>query len=300
MEVCPMAAPAQPTAPVLYKGTNRHLVIPACLLTPNDLRRLYRLLEQKAKEAADRQVTAMTLLAGQTQAQFDQSKMSVRESLSLTLRLQTKSGSWVGGHSIDPLEDEQLLDGITKIEFDSCFLFRLRFNNATPNNTFLVVIDLVRPGVLDFGADPMQNASLATISGVDVTWANGLYAELESFFEQSTTRRGWLHLRQSYTVLLILFGLPLSFEVVYHLDRMMRRKAALPEALSVAVYVYVVLVVVFLFRIIFNYGRWVFPKVELDAPRQHVGVRHRVAISALVLMVIGALVKAALRLCGIG
>jgi hypothetical protein len=281
-----MAAPPQPTAPILFKGTNRQFVIPACLLRPNDLRRLYRLLEQKAKEAADRQVAAMTLPQGQTQVDFDRFKTSVRETLVLNLRLQTKSGSWVGGQAIDPLEDEQLLDGITRIEFDSCFLFRLRFNNATPNNAFLVVIDLVRPSILDMGPDPMQNTSLATISGSDVTWANGLCAELEAFFQQSTTRRGWLHQRQSYTALLFLLGFPLSFDIVYHLDRLIRQRTPLPEALSVAMYVYVVLVTLFLFRILFNYARWVFPKVELDAPRQHIGVRHRVAISALVVMVV--------------
>lgn len=97
-----------------------------------------------------------------------------------------------------------------------------------------------------------------------------------------------------------MLGFPLSFDIVYHLDSIIRGRIILPEALSVAVYVYVVLVVLFLFRITFNHARWVFPKVELDAPRQHVGVRHRVAISALSLMVLGALVKAALKLVGIG
>src|SRR5262249_22687966 len=135
---------------------------------------------------------------------------------------------------------------------------------------------------------------------IDVTWANGVCDELIHFFDQTKSRRGWLHLQESYTGLLLLLGFPLSFNVVYYLDKMLRRVATVPEALSVAIYVWSVLIVLYFFRILFNYARWVFPKVEVDAPRQHVGVRHRIAISALAIMLMGALVRAALKLFGIG
>jgi hypothetical protein len=295
-----MGALAQSAIPSTVRGTSRVFTIPSCSLEPSDLRRLYSLLEQKALEAADRQIGAMIQQPGQTQAQFDEWRMVVRSALSLYVRLQTRSGVWVGGTTMDPLKDDQLPDGITRIEFDSAFVFRSRFNNIVPNNAFLLTIDLVRPSILDMGTEPTSNGSIATMSGTDSTWANSLYAELATYFSDRLTKRGWLHLGQSYTALVILLGFPLSFNIVYHLDSVIRRRATLPEALSVAVYVYVVLVVLFLFRITFNYARWVFPKVEVDAPRQHVGGRHRVAISALGLMVIGALVKAALKLLGIG
>ncbi len=73
-----------------------------------------------------------------------------------------------------------------------------------------------------------------------------------------------------------------------------------PLALSVALYVYAVLLVLFLFRILFNYGRWAFPKSEVDAPRQHAGAAHRIAISTVALIVLGVLVKAGFRMFGIG
>src|SRR5271157_149521 len=266
---------------------------------PSDLRRLYRLLEQKAHEAADRQTAGITLQPGQTQAQLEELRTSVNAALALVLRLYTKSGEWISGTTIDSLNDEQLPDGLTRIEFDSAFIYRLRFNNTAPNNSLVVTIDLVRPSVLDMGAEPMANLSTANISGVDLTWANGLCEELATFFRQGSTNRGWLHSRQSYTVLLMLLGFPLSFNIVYHLDRLILHGTTLPEALSVAVDVYVVLDVLFAFRILFNYSGWVFPKVEVDAPRQHIGVRHRIAISALAVMVIGAMIKAALKLFGI-
>ena len=293
-----MAADAIPVLPPVVRGTVQQLQIPSCLLTPNDLRRLYRTLEQKAAEAADRQVATLTLQAGQTQEQLDALRNQVRTALTLVLRVQTGSGEWVGGTTVDPLSDEQLPSHIVKIELDSSFLYRSQFHLA-PNNTFTVTLDFSRPGILDMSNVPVANVSVAIISGLDATWAHGLHNELITFFRERPTKRGWLHFSQSHSVLVILVGFPLSFDAVYHLAPLMR-KAALPDALAVALYVYVVLVVLFLFRITFNYARWAFPKVEINAPRQHVATAHRLAISAVALMIVSALVRAGLKLLGIG
>ncbi len=268
------AMTTQPTVPVpatVMRGTTRYFVLPSCLLKPADLRRIFRLLEQKALEAADRQVATLTLQPGQTPAQLDELTTSVRAALALVVRLQTNS-EWINGTTIDLLNDEQLPDSIVRVEFDSAFLYRARFNGLVPNNLFTVTLDLFRTKVLDGSNPPTQNASVANIAGLDATWANALYDELVGFFRQGRTKRGWLHLLRSYDVLVILVGFPLSFDIVYHLDRLMQRVAALPEALSVALYVYAVLLVLLLFRLLFNYARWAFPKFEIDAARQHVGV----------------------------
>ena len=295
------AMTTQPTIPppVVMRGAIRRFALPSCLLKPNDLRRIFRLLEQKALEAADRQVATLTLQPGQTQAQLDELRAAVRASLALVVRLQTGS-EWINGTTMDLLNDEQLPDGIVRIEFDSSFLYRTRFNNLVPNNTFTIVLDLSRPNVLDMSTPPTQNASIANISGLDAMWANALHDELVAFFQQGRTNRGWLHVTRSYDALLFLVGFPLSFDIVYHLSRLTKEAAPIPQALSVALYVYIVLLVLFLFRILFNYATWAFPKLEIDAPRQHSGAAHRVAISTLSLIILGALVKAALRLFGIG
>lgn len=295
-----MGTQTQPAIPAYATGTNRQVTIPASTFTPSDLRRLYKLLESKATEAAERQVALLTQQQGQSQTQFEQFKATVRSAMAVVVRVQTKGGGWTGATSMQPLEDEQLPDGVIKIEFDSAALYRSRFNNLLPNNHFLVAIDFVRPSILDMNPQPVPNTSTATVSGLDLTWANGLCDELIAFFRQTASRRGWLHFPESYTMLLILLGFPLSFDIVYYLDKMVRRVGSLPQALSVAIYVYSVLVVLYGFRVLFNYARWVFPKIEMDAPRQHIGVKHRIAISTLAIMIIGALVKAALKLFGIG
>ncbi len=200
-----------PAQPLVMKGTTRHLTLPACLLTPEDLRRIYRLLEPKATEAADRQVATLLLLPGQTQAELEAVKAQVRAALALVIRLQTEN-QWINGTTIDILADEQLPDGLVRIEFDSAFLYRARFNNLVPNNTFNLVLDFARPAVLDLSNPPGQNISSANVSGLDQTWANAVYEELVGFFRQRVSKRGCLHFERSYDALVIPIGFPLSFD----------------------------------------------------------------------------------------
>jgi hypothetical protein len=148
-----------------------------------------------------------------------------------------------------------------RIEFDSAFLYRSRFNDLVPNNSFTVTLDLVCSNILDMNTPPTSNLSVANIWGLKATWANAVYDELVALFRQRRTKRGWLHSPGSYDVLVILIGFPLSFDLVYHLDRLIKHFVLLPEALSVALYVYAVLLVLFLFRTALNYAKMGVPQV---------------------------------------
>ena len=145
---------------------------------------------------------------------------------------------------------------------------------------------------------PVANVSAAAISGLEATWANGLYDELVTFFRKRLTRRGWLHHAQSHTVSLFLLGVPLTIVAIDGLASLMRSKSS--EGLKAGVYIYVVLLMLFLFRVAFNYARWAFPKVEIDAPHQHIAAAHKAAILALAGMIVAALVAAVVKLFGIG
>jgi hypothetical protein len=72
-----------------------------------------------------------------------------------------------------------------RIEYDSAFLYRSRFNNLVPSNSFNVTLDLARPGVFDLNNPAPQNSSNANMLGLDSTWANAVYDEVACFF--STT-----------------------------------------------------------------------------------------------------------------
>lgn len=275
-----MAAPAGIPGPPVITGAIRQLNIPSCVLAPKDLRELYKLLEQKAGEAADLQIASFVRQPSQTQQQFDEFCAGVRQAMKLVVRVQMDNGQWVGAMTMDPLTDEQFPSRVVRVEYNSAFIYHSQWNQF-PNNNFSVILDFSRPSVLDMNALPLANMSNAAISGLNATWTNGLYEELNTFFSQRRTRRGWLHFSHTYTLLAILVGFPLSFRVLSYIAPVIRRRTALPDALTVAVYVYIVLVVLFLFRLTFNYARWVFPATEVDARHQHVAVAHKAAILAL-------------------
>jgi hypothetical protein len=184
-----MALAAVPVAPLVMRGTTRQFTLPSCVLTLNDLRRLFRLLEQKALEAAERQVATLVLQPGQTPAQLREVQVAVRSALTLVIRLQTAS-EWINGTTIDLLNDEQLPDGLLRVEFDSAFLYRSRFNNLVPNNSFAVTLDLTHTGVLDMNASPQQSVSAANVLGPDGTWANAVHEALVAFFRPRKSKRG--------------------------------------------------------------------------------------------------------------
>lgn len=197
----PQSTVAPAVAPQIARGRSRQFPLPSCLLTPSDLRRLYRLLQPKADEAADRQVATLLIQPGQTPQQFEELKTAVRNALVPVIRLQTNRGEWINATTADILEDEQLPESITKLEFDSAILHRTKFNNLFPNNWFNVTLDFGRTNILEATAIPEQNTSSVSINGLDATWANAVYDELFQFFRQYRARRGWIHGQRIYDVL---------------------------------------------------------------------------------------------------
>jgi len=149
-----------------------------------------------------------------------------------------------------------------------------------------VLLDFTKTSLLDLtspSGEPSKNASRATVAGANATWVNGVYQEISTFFESRRTKRDWLHSSWVYDFLVIIVGFPISFEIVYLLNsRLKAAQLSWPEALFIAVYVYVVLVSLFVFRLVFNYARWVLPKVEgpSRAPKARV---HRIVLGSILL-----------------
>ena len=111
----------------------------------------------------------------------------------------------------------------------------------------------------------MPNGSAAAVNGQDTTWVNGVFTELQDFFNDRATRRDWLHATQSYSVAAVP-GILLSLYWVYWIDRW-PPLAAIPVALKITLYVYIVLIVMAFYRMTFNVARRTFPKLE--GPARH-------------------------------
>ena len=84
---------------------------------------------------------------------------------------------------------------------------------------------------------------------------------------------------------------PLAFQELFfddlYLVNIITAGRTLPLALSIAIYVYFFLLLVNVFRVLFSYSQWVFPKLELESNRSSM-LQHRTVWYAIVIGVLGS------------
>jgi hypothetical protein len=98
-----------------------------------------------------------------------------------------------------------------------------------------------------------------------------------------------LHAGAIYDVGLYLVGFPFSLWAVYRVSDLLK-SLALPTIIEAAIYVYTFFLGVNLFRLMFTYSRWVFPKIDLESESSS-PFRHRGVWAAIILTVFGSVVS---------
>lgn len=257
---------SQPTQPPfsVAKGISRQFPIPACSLKGEDLRRLFKILEKRAQEAAAYSLGVLQQQPGQTEEQFKQLKENLSALLKLVVIVNSTSGEWTASSSEESLSDASLPDSISSVVLDSAFLFRGQLK-VEPQNSFKVVVDFSRTHILDLtnlwfagGAD----GSSVAISGTNDVWVKAVHDDLQHFFRERSTLRGWLYSRYTYDALLWLLGIPMALAGVYRVDKWVKLDLNLPASLHVLLYVVLFMLFLLIFRFVFNYAKWAFPKIE--------------------------------------
>jgi hypothetical protein len=297
-----MATIAPPvTKPTVTRGISRLWPIPACSLAVSDLRRLFAVLEPKAAEAAAEQLQQFHKLPTQTDEQFSALQNEIRGLMSLVVRIQGGNGEWSAATSIDAINEDSLPAVLTQIVYECGPLYRARFNLFAQNH-FSVTLDFRRTHLADLtnlATDTGLGPSFVNIQGVNITWVNAVDNEIRTFFRERATRRTWLHSRFAYDIGLFLVGIPLCLDGIYHLDQRLAPIVKLPQAIFVALYVYLALVGLWTFRILFNYAKWVFPKIEAQTQRRGAAAIHKMVIGAIMITLATRVVTTTLWLLGI-
>jgi len=119
-------------------------------------------------------------------------------------------------------------------------------------------------------------------------------AKLTQFFSERKTNTNWLQRAAVYDILLSFLAVPISIWLAYRVGAFIE-KTTPPSIITTAVYVYVFFIVLVLFRLLFSYSRWVFPKVELDQASSS-PFRHRGVWAAIILTLVGAFLYDGLKL----
>jgi len=267
-----------------------------CSLAKVDLRRLCDILQERTLTAADHEV-ANFQQGQQTAEQYEQNKVLLREAFALRITVTGHDGRELFGTIPEVFDSPNFPEEVRSSYVNSGTVLKGVYNYF-PRNSFELFVDFSRPAVFDFTILPSQqtpNGSRMNVEGFEATWANGLFHELQRFFESKSAPLEVLHRHSVYDVILWFIGLPLGFWLCFKFAPLTARiEANTSGFVGAAANVYIFLAALFLFRALFHYARWVFPIVEYKHERSRT-LMHRAALGTLTLGLIGSVIYDALK-----
>ena len=281
---------ATPIAGPAYQGLSRSVRVPACVLSVEDLRRLFVDLDACTREVTAAQIDGLQVPPGTAPADFARLKQEAKAEAGLTMSVNRRNGEQIILHTAAAISSEVLPPALLKITFDSAPRFNMQLK-YDPSNRFCLVLDFREPaGVIGYDpwTYPTPNESSFVIIGNDQTWVAGVSDMVLSFLKARKRSRRWLHGPVAFTLANWLVGFPAAFWLVYRLDGLTQHVVAgLPTALRGGVYIYAFLTLLLVFRILMYVLRWLFPIIELEGSRSKAV---RTGVSAVMLGLLTALI----------
>jgi hypothetical protein len=264
--------------------------IGACRLSHDDIKHLYKIIDDKQIEDRDRFVNEMRQLPNELPEQFQARRMRVPDACMTMITMMGINGQRVTGYGEAFLDSSITSERVASIYFDTST--RFTFLGMLRPNWVTISLDFTSPPPLDWNATPSaptRNTSNYIITAQNEDWGTSLNARLEKFFSQRKTRWSWLHKQGTYDVISFALGFPFALWVAARLGKFLIEGRGLPSILSIAGYLYLFIIIMTVFRAIFSYARWTFPKVELISARSSATTHRAILLGILVAIVGGAL-----------
>jgi hypothetical protein len=275
--------------------------IKACRLRRDDLARLYRIINDRQIEYG--QMFVNQVLAQQpteSPAQFQERKLRVQSAFVTTVNVTGSNNKVVSGSGEHFLASENIPDNILTVYYTTTAgPNALGISLESVENGAILLLDFSRPTILDFTKLPTfatQNNSNFEIKATSEAWFTTLNTRLTQLFDERRTGFNWLHQPGIYDLLLFILGLPFALWLPYRLSQVIDQMK-LPNMLATGLYVYLFLFGLFIFRGMFTYSRWVFPKVEIQSDASP-PLRHRTIWAAIMVGVFGSAIWDAVKALG--
>jgi hypothetical protein len=274
-------ATAAPNPNEAWRNYTKRVSISACRLGDGDLKKLYRLINEKQIEAGNSVVAGFWKTNDETQEHFEGRCLKARNAFVTTVQIKGGSAEVVTGHGEAFFESGLLPERIISVEYDTAFSPKAHLN-FTPNDRVSVLLDFSRPTIFGRGlpSEPTPNNSNWFVTAQTESWSTSVSTRLEQFFAERTTSIEWLHRPNTYDALLIVMGFPLALWGAYRIGHPISARLLLSPALETGLYVYAFFLSLNVFRWMFSYARWVFPKVDLDYGKSRAG-KHRAIWAAV-------------------
>jgi hypothetical protein len=263
--------------------------LPSCIVDWNDLIGLFRDLEPRLLETADREIATIAASPRYTTEALNALKVGIKEASRLTVVIEGRSGAQITGDSVEVLMGNNMPTDVARITFDSGDAYRKKFGSDPPNRV-RIIFDFTEPPFNTYNpfAQPPSNTSVLQVVGVSDTWVNGVYQSVLAFLRTCSTDRSWLHSGATYDRLNWFAGIPATLWVTYRLDTILGPVGhAVPTALHIVAFLYVWLIAHLGFRTLVMWLRSVFPLVEFKGARSW---RIRGVVGSIVLALVASIV----------
>jgi hypothetical protein len=262
----------------------------ACRLRRHDLRHLYRIIQERQNEHRQTVLSQLSQLPRESAEQFEIRRARVADAFVTTVNITLASKEVITESSEHFVVSENLPDNIVTVFFTTIAgPSAIGLVEQQQSNRATLLLDFSRPTVFDFSKFPTfatENASQLYIWSSSEQWFTTLEKRISDLFNDRRTRFDWLHRPGIYDVLLLVVGLPFSFAIDY-LTSPFITKLNLSNVLTSALYIYFFIAGLYIFRGLFTYSRWVFPKTEIES-QYSPPMRHRGLWAAIALGIPGA------------
>jgi hypothetical protein len=253
---------------------------------------LFKVINDKQIEYRDKFMPLLQQQPNETPENFAARQKRVYDSFVTAMSIHTTNGAWLHGNNESFLDETNLPDQIWSVLFNTGTVPQAVLG-ILPACRITVFLDFTAPPLFDFSrlpTLPTPNESNYEIFSDNQSWFVAAKAMLSDFFAERRTNVNWLHRAAVYDLLLFFLGLPLAIWIVYRLSEFLQNWPKVPLIISSAIFIYAFFLALNIFRLLFSYSRWVFPKVELETQRLSSPLRHRAAWLAIIVPIAAAFI----------
>jgi hypothetical protein len=284
---------------IIYKSNQRFSALPSCCFDIEFCKRLYSAIAEKSAEAAEIEVGLLTRNPSQTEDDFNNLKEYARNLYKVTIQIIGSQGEFITSESTDVFKDENLPDQINSIIYDNSIKYNFELKKD-PLNKIRVCFDFRKAPIFDLITSPSlpaSNENIINVVGQNETWVDGAYRKVVESLKGKSNRRGWLHQRNVYDLLMWLVFIPISFWIIYRIGGIFKHyNFDMSPVFVVFAYLYFFLFITNVFRVMFNYARWVFPYNEIEGRQSSGSLIHRVILFSLFLSILASVLYDVIKL----
>lgn len=235
--------------------------IDSLAINKEDLLRFLQILQERANSACDIECNHIESFI--PAENLEKSREDLRSCSPLKLTITGFDGEELFGSIEEVFESVSFPEKVKSLFVNSELIYKSRFNYI-PRNRFDVFIDFSKPKVLDFSFTPSEktpNDSTFCVEGFDNTWVNGVFSEVDKFFDKRSSSISGIHKNSIYDLIVWILGIPIGFWACYKIGSKIGNVFS-SSFMESALFVYIFFLSLFILRILFHYFRWLYPKIQ--------------------------------------